>query len=174
MSATATPSPTSQSRAMSKPRPVDSCTGRAGSSPPLRIDGHLHPDYPGLAIVTVAGLVDLTTTGQLRDRIAILFGLGARSVILDLSAVTFMDSTGLSLLTATHKLLRSGRLTASSASPPEDCVTLVGLNDRIRKLLRITGMTRLFPIYRSVDAAVLAHAHRQRDPSDHQDPAQSN
>ncbi|MFB4317684.1 STAS domain-containing protein [Actinomadura sp. 21ATH] len=108
----------------------------------------------GVVVVTLAGQVDAVTSPGLRDRLASLIAGGARHLVLDLTAISFIDSTGLQVLTALHRVLE----------PLDGTITLVGVSPHLREVLRITALTRLFPIYRSVEMAVLAHmADRARD-----------
>jgi anti-sigma B factor antagonist len=80
------------------------------------------------AILEVAGEVDLFTAPSLRERIVQLIEEGNRQILVDLTQVGFMDSSGLGVL-----VCREGP-------------TL--------KVLAITGLDRVFPIYASVDDAV--------------------
>jgi anti-sigma B factor antagonist len=96
------------------------------------------------AVVAVDGEIDLGTAGQLRDHLAECIRDETRDIVLDLSAVTFMDSTGLQVLIATQRRLEplGGRL------------RLVGLRSGVAKVLKVTGLDQTFPAYESVDAAI--------------------
>jgi stage II sporulation protein AA (anti-sigma F factor antagonist) len=59
------------------------------------------------ALVIVAGEVDLSTVGGLYDQFAALSHEGVRHVCLNLAEVTYMDSTGLSVVVAEHKRVES-------------------------------------------------------------------
>jgi anti-sigma B factor antagonist len=97
----------------------------------------------GVAIVTVRGEVDLATSPQLRD---CLTGVVEKSsaVVVDLDEVGFIDSTGIGVLVGGVKRARSngGEL------------SLVCTQRRILKVLEITGLTQVFSVYESVDAAI--------------------
>ncbi|MBE1537472.1 STAS domain-containing protein [Actinomadura algeriensis] len=109
----------------------------------LTVHSRFHPIHTDLAVVTLTGDVDISTAARLRDDLAALLGDGARHLVLDLGDVSFMDSSGLSVLAGVFPLLReSGAL------------ALAAVNPRIREVLRTTGLTRLFPIYTSVDTAI--------------------
>ncbi|WP_433338021.1 STAS domain-containing protein [Spirillospora sp. CA-294931] len=108
-----------------------------------------------LTIVSARGQIDAFTSGHLRERLTGLVTGGARHLVLDLGDVVFMDSTGLGLLAGLHPVVRAC----------DGSIALVGVNPRIREVLRITTLTRLFPIYRSVEMAVLAHANDANRPS---------
>ena len=95
----------------------------------------IHIDHDGdRAVVTVRGEIDLYTAPQLED---VLRGASSASdaplVIVDLSGVRFMDSTGLgALVRARQRILDlGGRLTVASPSP------------QVRRLLDITGLAEV-------------------------------
>lgn len=71
---------------------------------------------------------------------------GARQVIVDLTDVNLMNSSGLGMLVAASTSLRSsgGRL------------MVVGANDRIQSLLKMTRLDTVFTNYATRDAAVEA------------------
>jgi anti-anti-sigma factor len=66
-------------------------------------------DSEGYAL-ELFGELDLATTGLLEEELRAAEESGAPSIVLDLSGLTFMDSTGLrSVLVADRRLRRSGR-----------------------------------------------------------------
>ncbi len=85
--------------------------------------------------VRVAGDVDLTTAEEL-DRV-VRAQLQVGSVLLDLSAVTFMDSSGLRVLDglARHSRGGGGKLRIAPALP-----------DSVAQILELTGMMQILPI----------------------------
>lgn len=71
---------------------------------------------------------------------------GINRVVLDLSRVDFMDSSGLSCLLAGRKSIGSNGILA-----------LAGITPKVMQLFRITKLDRgVFPLYPDVDAAVAA------------------
>lgn len=98
----------------------------------------------GQAVVSVNGEVDVYTAPTLRDQLTGLLDSGTKSVIVDMSQVGFCDSTGLGSLVAAlnHAREKGGTL------------ALVAAQDRVLKLLRITGLDQVFTLYPSVDDAV--------------------
>src|SRR5205809_2369992 len=58
-------------------------------------------------VLEVRGEVDVYTAPRLRERLIELVEAGARSVVVDLSAVEFLDSTGLGVLVGALKRLRA-------------------------------------------------------------------
>ena len=90
----------------------------------------------GETVVQAAGELDVNTAPELRERLAGLIGEGSRAILIELSGVTFVDSTALSVLVSALKRLRQadGDLQLSSPSPS------------VRRVFEITGLTRLFTI----------------------------
>ena len=96
------------------------------------------------AVLKVAGEVDAYTAPMLRERIR---DLGAKDVVhlvADLSAVDFLDSTGLGALVGGLKRLREvgGSLALVITAP------------RILRLFQITGLTKVLAIHPTVTEAV--------------------
>ena len=93
---------------------------------------------PDLAILTVRGELDISTSGMLEREIDDLFETGAPRLEVDLSGVVFMDSSALSALVGAHERAgrRGGHLVLVSPSPACD------------KVLGITGLDRVFDLIR--------------------------
>ena len=68
--------------------------------------------HGSVRVVSVEGEIDLGTAGELSEAAACGHAGDRPSLVLDLSGVTFMDSTGLKVLLAVHKRaeLAGGRL----------------------------------------------------------------
>lgn len=90
----------------------------------------------GIATVSVRGEVDVYTAPQLRERLYGVVGDGVTRVILDLSAMTFIDSTGLGVVVGALKRLRESGGDLVLRSPSRST----------RKVLEITGLTRIVEI----------------------------
>jgi anti-sigma B factor antagonist len=64
---------------------------------------------PGRHVIAVDGELDMTAAPDLRAAIGAAIDAGATALVVDLSEVTFIDSTGIGvLLAARHRLQRSG------------------------------------------------------------------
>jgi anti-sigma B factor antagonist len=98
------------------------------------------------AIVEVRGEVDVHSAPQLRDRLTEVIDSGSRLVIVDLSKLDFIDSTGLGALVAARN--RGGE--------KDSALRLVCASERLLKLFRITGLHEVFDIYDSLPRAVAA------------------
>lgn len=107
----------------------------------------------GVGVVRAHGpRIDAAVAIQFKDRFSEITGeLGChdiespgatdRTVLLDLSEVEFLDSSGLGAVVAARKLLGKGHHLA-----------LAGLQPAVEKVLRLTHMDRVFPIYPNADA----------------------
>jgi anti-sigma B factor antagonist len=93
-------------------------------------------------VVSAAGEIDLATSPALRSRLQDAIGR-YRVVIVDLSDVTFIDSTGLGVLIGGLRRVneRGGEMRIVVADP------------RVLKIFEITGLTELFSIHRSLAEA---------------------
>jgi anti-sigma B factor antagonist len=96
-----------------------------------------------LAIVAAVGEIDLATVPLLRQAISDHIVAGHVHLLLDLTDVSFIDSTGLGVLVGTGKKI--ARLGGSTR--------VVCDNPRILRLLRITGLSRALEILSSREAA---------------------
>lgn len=102
-------------------------------------------DDGGTPVVRASGEVDVSSAPELR---AVLMTLPESSVkvVVDLSDVTFLDSTGLGVLVAAMKRFREGGATGS--------MHLVVTRPQILKVLEVTGLTSLFVVHDSLDGAL--------------------
>jgi anti-sigma B factor antagonist len=94
-------------------------------------------------VLDVGGEVDVYTAPRLRERLVELVEQGAKHVVVDLSRVEFLDSTGLGVLVGALKRLRAVNGTLG----------LVCAHERLLKIFRITALDRVFALYDTVDAA---------------------
>ncbi|HEX2903414.1 MAG TPA: STAS domain-containing protein [Jatrophihabitans sp.] len=97
-------------------------------------------------IVEVRGEVDVHSAAQLRDRLIEVIDAGHPSVVVDLSWLQFIDSTGLGALVAA--------LNHANAAGVK--FRLVCTTDRLLKVFRITGLHEVFEIHPTVDQAIQA------------------
>lgn len=96
------------------------------------------------SILRLTGDLDLATSPNLREAIIRLIDEGTRQIVVDLSALEFMDSSGLGVLVAALKRVRENGAT----------LNLVAGGEKILKLFRITGLLQVFRIDSSVDGAI--------------------
>ncbi|PZS29824.1 MAG: anti-sigma factor antagonist [Pseudonocardiales bacterium] len=105
-------------------------------------------EYPVLA---VRGEVDVYSAPTLADGLNTLLDSGTKPVIVDLTEVGFLDSTGLGVLVAA----RTAAVDAGRALP------IACGHERILKLFKITGLDAVFDIHPTVDAAVQSLGHQK-------------
>jgi anti-anti-sigma factor len=88
-------------------------------------------------VVEPVGILDGSRAGQIRATINEIINDGANIILIDLSGVTFMDSSGLGGLVTALKDVRlmGGRLCVCS------------INDQVRILFELTSMDKVFEIY---------------------------
>jgi anti-anti-sigma factor len=99
-------------------------------------------------VVTVRGEVDMANAEKLRRAIATEMReatiAGRVGVVVDLSAVTFLDSSGLAVLIAAHHT-------------PEVRLRLVVASHAVKRVLEISGMDQTLELHPSLDAALAAN-----------------
>jgi anti-sigma B factor antagonist len=95
-------------------------------------------------ILTVEGELDLYTAPVLRERVLTTSDEGGSRLIVDLTGVPFMDSSGLGVIVSCLKRLREsgGDLAIVTASAPT-------------KLLGLTGLDRAIPTFATVEEALV-------------------
>lgn len=95
-------------------------------------------------VVTVAGEVDVATAPRFREMLIGQIADGSHRVVVDMTWVDFIDSTGLGVLIGGLKRIRShgGEL------------RLVIDDPRVLKVFDITGLDQIFDIHPSLDAAL--------------------
>ncbi len=91
----------------------------------------------GQLTAALRGELDHHSAGQLRQKIdAALLQYRSKHLVLDLSGLSFMDSSGIGLIMGRYRLMRD----------MEGTLTVVGATPRIESLLRMAGMEKL-PIW---------------------------
>ena len=93
-------------------------------------------------LITVQGTLDLHTARQLADTLQSLLLADGHSVLLDLSGVTFLDSSGLTCLIAAY---RTARTTGAR-------LALVAPSQPVRHMLALTGVDQVLHSYPAPDA----------------------
>ena len=106
--------------------------------------GHYSKD--GIEVVNVEGEIDIYTAPRLRELLIDLAGKNSYQLIVNLDKVGFPGSTGLGVLAGGLNRVR----------PHDGSLDLVCTQERILKIFKITGLTKVFGIYQSVDQAIAA------------------
>ncbi|MBD2899558.1 STAS domain-containing protein [Spirillospora sp. NPDC000708] len=94
-------------------------------------------EHEGWTVVTVEGELDLGTAGTLDEHLSKAIGAEERPrIVVDVTRMTFCDSSGLNVLIRASKRIAAlqGRF------------VLVRPTERVRNVLRVTGLERVFDI----------------------------
>ncbi len=92
-------------------------------------------------VIAADGEIDLSTSGQLDDAVVEALGQETSHLTLDLSEVTFLDSSGLGVIVKALKR-------AKEAGTVFD---VVAANDRVLKVFKLTGLDAVVEIYPTLD-----------------------
>jgi anti-sigma B factor antagonist len=103
----------------------------------VRIEG-------GGAVVTADGEIDGASSVALRELLTDLNRAGNHKVVIDMCGVTFLDSTGLGALISARKQVREQHGT----------LRLVALGSAPSRVIHITGLSDIFPIWDTVEDAL--------------------
>jgi anti-anti-sigma factor len=105
----------------------------------------------GIAVVTVAGELDVSNTTWLNECLQDAIDDGAVEIVLDIEDLTFMDSTGLAVLEGTHeRMLADGGTFAIVAPAPN-----------VARLLDLTGLSSLLTIRSTAEGVHLLEPSSQ-------------
>ena len=98
----------------------------------------------GVAVVTVSGEVDVYTAAKLRAALDEEIAAGRNRLVVDLDAVTFLDSTGLGVLVGRLKVVRNH----------SGWLRLVCSQDRVLRVFGITGLDTVIGIHDTLEDAL--------------------
>ena len=100
-------------------------------------------NYNGALVIAVEeARIDAAVAMRFKERMKDLTSHAPQQVIVDLSSVNFVDSSGLGAVVGAMKQLGRGRH-----------MDLVGLSSTVDKVFRMTRMDSVFRIYKSLDEA---------------------
>ncbi len=100
-------------------------------------DGHVQ-------LFALGGSLDIATSPSLRAALMEAADRDKHEIVVDLTHLEFLDSTGLGALIGAHK----------RAAEHGGSVRIVAQEGQILRLLRITGLLDVFAVYPSIDAAL--------------------
>jgi len=98
----------------------------------------------GVAVIALSGEADVYTSPRIKQEIVDLLNNGTHKLVVDLTGVEYLDSTGLGVLIGGLKRARER----------DGDLKLVCDNVRILRIFEITGLTKIFDIYRSESEAL--------------------
>jgi len=110
-----------------------------------------HHAKDGIEVIDVQGEIDMYSAPRLRELLINLVSQGSSQLVVNLDKVGFLDSTGLGVLVGGLKRVRAH----------DGSLDLVCTQQRILKILKITGLTEVFGIYETADQAVAAAKGRR-------------
>ncbi|MEU8588929.1 STAS domain-containing protein [Streptomyces sp. NPDC048664] len=111
---------------------------------PLSID--VATPREGVALVTVEGYLDVDTATELHYHLANQMHHGRRHLLLDLSSVPFMDSSGINIVLRAYKETRQA----------DGSIGLIDPTPAVRRILDLTGVSLTVPSFGSADDALAA------------------
>lgn len=97
-----------------------------------------------LVTVKVNGEIDAFTAPQLREMIFPLSEKDGVKIVVDLSGVSYMDSTGLGVFVGVFKNVRAR----------EGNFQIIGLSERLKRLFEITGLADIIDIDSKIEGGV--------------------
>jgi len=99
------------------------------------------------SLINLAGEVDVYTAPQVKQQIISLLDGGVTHILVDLTAVDYLDSTALGVLIGGLKRLRER----------DGSLDLICPNPRIKRIFEITGLDKIFDIYAGESEALEKH-----------------
>ncbi len=103
-----------------------------------------HQIQNGIDVVTITGRLVAADAPEARENLKGIVEVGEGKLVVDLSGVSFIDSSGLSVLISAFKLIRAkgGRMLLS------------GISKNVQTLLELTRLSEIFEMYASTEAAL--------------------
>ncbi|WP_043673783.1 STAS domain-containing protein [Streptomyces xylophagus] len=114
----------------------------------------------GWSVLLVSGELDLVTSPVLRQRVHDVVADGHHSLVVDLSEVLFCDSSGVGVLIAARRLIRSCQGHLRLILPAQGAVD----GSHVNRVLGALGVRRLFDVYPDVMAATEEAPEEEADP----------
>ncbi|HEY3269090.1 MAG TPA: STAS domain-containing protein [Armatimonadota bacterium] len=98
----------------------------------------------GVPIIDVSGEIDLYTAPVFKRALNQTIDDGHHDIVVNMAEVSYMDSSGFGTLLGITKRVR----------PDGGTVNLIGCNDAIHRMLKITRLNTVFGLYEDEDSAV--------------------
>lgn len=124
----------------------------------LNVDEARHGEW---VVLRVSGELDLVSSPAVRQRVHDAVAVGCHDVVLDLSDVVFCDSSGVGVLIAARRLMRSCQGRLRLVLPSQGRVGGMsgqGSAAHVNKVLAALGVRRLFEVYAGVGDATAEDA----------------
>jgi anti-anti-sigma regulatory factor len=125
-----------------------------------------------VTIAHLTGELDASSYKSLIDKADELYAGGTRDLLLDLSQLTFMSSTGLVALHSTALVMRGEKLPdgesgwdtfhaiardVEAGSAPEEHLKILSPQTRVKKTLEISGFSQIISIFEDQDEALASY-----------------
>ena len=98
----------------------------------------------GASVLSIEGDIDLASSQMLLSQMLREGTAAAKTVVADLSEVSFLDSSGLGALVTAHERIRDSGGELRLVIPVQN----------VRKVFEITGLTSVFSIYPTLSEAL--------------------
>jgi anti-sigma B factor antagonist len=102
------------------------------------------PNHPPAVVIALPAEIDMANADQVGQELRAAFAPGVRAVIADMTATTFCDSSGISMLVRVHR--------QAAANGAE--LRLVVRSTAVLRALTVVQMDHLLPIYPSLREAL--------------------
>jgi anti-anti-sigma factor len=112
------------------------------------------PHYLPAVVVALPAEIDMANAGQVGQQLGAALAPGVRAVIADMTATTFCDSSGISLLLRAHQQAAANRTQ----------LRLVVRSTAVLRALTLVRMDHLLPIYPSLSQALAAGPEPETQP----------
>ena len=117
----------------------------------------------GVSVLGVSGEIDVFTAPEFKSAINQTIESGLSDLIIDLTRVSYMDSSGFGTLLGATKRVR----------PKGGSVNLVGCNEAIERMMKITRLDTVFNLCRTVEEAAARIGKSQKSPASSTPPSSS-
>ncbi len=111
----------------------------------LRIETSLRNE-DGIPVLDVTGEIDIYTTPQFKEAVSAAIDQNKPAIVINMTNVTYMDSSGFGTLLSATKRLR----------PLDGALYLSGCNEGIQRMLQITRLNTIFGVYATETEALAA------------------
>lgn len=103
----------------------------------------------GIPVLGVTGEIDVFTAPEFKNAINRAIESGTTDLVIDLTQVSYMDSSGFGTLLGATKRVR----------PKGGSISLVGCSEAIERMMKITRLDTVFNLFATIDEAS-AHIRR--------------
>jgi anti-sigma B factor antagonist len=84
--------------------------------------------------IKIAGEIDISNARQFKSQLETLFEEKPRDIVIDLTDLSYIDSTGFGVIIGTYSSVKKHGLTVKLRNP----------KDNVRRLLTVSGLDKIF------------------------------